>query len=324
MIAAYSPVLVTGAAGFVGAGIVHALIGQGHEVHVLLRSGSDPWRLRPVWSRLTAHTADLMDADAVAAAVARVQPRAVLHLAAHGAYERQSDARAIIQTNILGTYNLLDAASRCTDLRIVVNTGSSSEYGFKTEAMREADRVEPNRFYAVAKAAQTHLVTLLAKRGTVPAVTFRLFSVYGPWEEPTRLIPTLVRRVRAGLPLEMVGPAVARDFVYLDDVTDLLTDFPKLAAASGGVFNLGTGRETTLAEVVEVIQELAGRKVEVRWGAMPARQWDATTWRADPAHAAERLGWVARVPLREGLARTIAWSEHREREDEAGDRRKAA
>jgi nucleoside-diphosphate-sugar epimerase len=173
--------------------------------------------------------------------------------------------------------------------------------------MRETDRLEPNSVYAVAKAAQTHLGTLLAGRLGFGLATFRLFSVYGPWEAPSRLIPTLIRRARAGQPLEMVAPGVARDFVYVDDVLEALLDFPKVAACRGEVFNLGTGVETTLRGVVEAVLELTGSRSEVRWGAMSPRQWDTDRWVADPSRAAGRLGWRPAHALREGLAKTAAW-----------------
>ncbi len=304
--AGWDPVLVTGASGFVGACAVHELVGRGHEVHVLLREPARAWRLAGVRQRLHVHRADLLDAAGTRAIVRDVRPRVVLHLAAHGAYERQGDARAILQTNILGTWNLLESAADHA-VELFVNTGSSSEYGFKAEPMRESDRLEPNSFYAIAKAAQTHLCALLARRSNLATVVLRLFSVYGPWEEPTRLIPTLVRRARAGLPLEMVAPEVARDFVYIDDVLSVLLDFPRLAALRGEVLNLGTGKQTTLREIVAEVTDLLDSRSPVRWGAMTPRQWDANQWSADPAKAARLLGWAPRYSLRQGLYKTAEW-----------------
>jgi nucleoside-diphosphate-sugar epimerase len=312
----WGPVFVTGAAGFVGAGATHALLDLGHEVHVLLRPTSRPWRLRSVWSRLHVHRADLLDPGAVRESVRRARPGVILHLATHGAYEHQADARRIFQTNLLGTYNLLEAAAE-QGARLVVNAGSSSEYGLKTGPMCEVDRLEPNSFYAIAKAAQTHLCAFMSRRASLPVVTFRLFSVYGPWEEPARLVPTLIRRARAELPIEMAAPATARDFIYLEDVVSALLGFPRLAEHAGETFNLGTGQQTTLEEVVCLVLELVGSRSEVRWGVMPARQWDSTAWRADTSLTGRQLGWAPRFSLREGLTRTIAWMAERGDEHEA-------
>jgi dolichol-phosphate mannosyltransferase len=230
----------------------------------------------------------------------------VLHLATHGAYESQADGRTILQTNVLGSYNLLQA---CADngVRLFVNAGSSSEYGLQPEPMYEDMKLSPNSFYAVAKAAQTHLCALFAQRASMAAACFRLFSVYGPWEEPTRLIPTMIRRARAGLQLEMVEPRIARDFVYVQDVVSALIDFPRLAELRGEIINLGTGEETTLSEVVAAVKELLDSSSPVRWAAMAPRQWDSHRWVADPARAAQRLGWAPRHTFRQGLARMARW-----------------
>src|SRR5439155_1231617 len=164
-------------------------------------------------------------------------------------------------------------------------------------------------FYAVGKAAQTHLCRFMARRAAMGVAVFRLFSVYGPWEEPTRLIPTVIRRARAGLPLEMASPRTVRDFVYVADVLDALLDLPAVSRMGGEVINLGTGVETSLEEVVRTVLDLLGSRSEVRWGAMAARHWDSTRWAADPGKAKALLGWEPRHTLQQGLARTAAWME---------------
>ncbi len=300
------PVLVTGGAGFVGCGVVRRLLARGDDVHVFLRGNENAWRLEEVRERLTVHAVDVVDGDAVRRAVLAIAPAAVFHLATHGAYETQSDARRILETNVIGSHNVLEA-SASAGVAVFVNAGSSSEYGYRREPMREDARLDPNRVYAVATAAQTHLATRAARRGAMAVATFRLFSVYGPWEEPTRVIPTLIRRARAGEPLEMAAPETARDFVYLDDVVDALVDVDRVRAVSGEVVNLGTGVESTLRDVVAAVQAAVGARSEVRWGAMPARRWDTDRWQADVTKARDVLGWSPRHSLRDGVARTAAW-----------------
>ena len=224
------------------------------------------------------------------------------HLAAHGAYESQSDVQRILQTNVVGTFNLL-AASVKVGVSAFVSAGSSSEYGFKTEPMRETDRLEPNSFYAVAKAAQTHLCSHVAGREQMGIGVFRLLAVYGPWEGPRRLIPTILRRTRAGLPLEMVAPDVARDFIFIDDVIETLLNFGAVSQLRGAVINLGTGRRRRWrsrdGDTRTVWQRL--RCAGAAW----RRRWDDAAGRRS-GKKKRLLGW-SRHAFRDSLAKTAAW-----------------
>ena len=174
--------------------------------------------------------------------------------------------------------------------------------------MHENLRLEPNSLYAVGKAAGTQLCSWVGRaKAGMATVSFRLFSAYGPWEEPTRLMPTALRRVRAGLPLAMVAPDIARDFIYVEDVLDLMLAFEKLAGIRGEVFNLGSGVQSTLQDVVAAVEHVVGWPAEVRWGGMPPRRWDTTCWRADITRTRRRFGWTPHHSLVQGLAAMAAW-----------------
>jgi nucleoside-diphosphate-sugar epimerase len=153
----------------------------------------------------------------------------------------------------------------------------------------------------VGKAAST-LYAL--ERG---AVVLRLYSVYGPWEEPSRLVPTLLAHGLEGELPPLVSPSVAHDFVHVDDVCEAFVVAAR--AEPGRVYNVGSGRQTTLAEVVETAKRLLGIEAEPQWGSMPDRAWDTGTWVANPRRIRRELGWEARIGLEEGLARTLEWLE---------------
>jgi dolichol-phosphate mannosyltransferase len=277
-------ILVTGAAGFVGANLVRWLLQEGADVTALVRPGGDPWRLAG------------LDVELVEADVRERVPEGfdlVFHLAAHGAYSWQEDEAAIRETNVQGTRNAVRAG------RHVVVAGSSSEYGLKPYAPAEDEPLEPNSAYAAAKAEAT---SLALEDG---AVVLRLYSAYGPWEDPDRLVPTLLARGLEGELPPIVSPTVARDFVHVDDVCSAFL----LAAGAGGgrVYNVGSGRQTTVAEVVELARRLLDLDAEPQWGSMPDRAWDTETWLANPERIRRELGWQARIGLEDGLARTLAW-----------------
>jgi dolichol-phosphate mannosyltransferase len=297
-------VIVSGASGFVGANLARRLLRDGHEVHLLLRPGRPQWRLAGIQADVRALPVDLVDREAVARALAAARADWIFHLAAYGAYSSQVDARRIVETNLIGTMNLLEAGQRA-GFEAFVNTGSSSEYGFKDVAPAETARLEPNSDYAVAKAAATLYCESVARRGDLPISTLRLYSVYGPFEEPTRLIPTLVTRaLRRELP-PLVDPSIARDFVYVDDATEAYVQAARQRAR--GVFNVGTGVQTTLRDLVDLARRLFGVAAEPTWGSMAARGWDTTTWVANPERIRAELGWRAGWSLEAGLVATADW-----------------
>lgn len=302
---------VTGAPGFIGANLCRRLAALGKEVHALCFPESDMWRIHDIGEIVHVHHVDLRDRLKVAEVVRSVRPSVVYHLAAHGAYPFQADKERILESNLLGTWNLLSACN-AVGYKIFVNTGTSSEYGKKTFARREDDLPEPDSFYAATKSCQTTLCQFLARHENAPVVTLRPFSVYGPYEEPSRLIPRLMMAMIEETPIDMVSPHVSRDFVFMDDMLDLYLRVDALKAAIGEVLNVGTGTQTTLEELVRIASDLRGRPIMARWGAMEPRIWDTDTWVADISKLRRTVEWAPKVGVREGLSRCLNWfSAHR-------------
>ena len=297
--------LVTGAAGFVGARLCQVLAQRGYEVHGVVSPSSNTWRLDGQPGTVQ-HVVDLRDFDAVKRTVATIAPTVIYSLAAHGAYPHQTDARRIAETNVLGLTNLLEA-SEAIDYRVLVHAGSSSEYGRKSVPMRETDELIPETVYGVTKAAQSLLCRQWSHQHGRPIVVFRLFSVYGPLEEPTRLIPRLITAMLDEAPLALVSPRTSRDFIFVDDVVEALLKVDRLERLRGAILNLGTGVQTSLADVVAALESIAGKPLRAEWGAMPARPWDTDTWVADTTLLSQALDWTPPTPFRTGLERTLDW-----------------
>src|SRR5687768_6893501 len=147
-------VLITGAAGFIGANLARRMIRDGHQTHLVVSPRGTPWRLEELRGQALLHRLDLTDGERVRQTVEAVRPDWVFHLAAHGAYSWQTDTQAIFQTNLMGTIHLVEAC-QAVGIEAMVNTGSSSEYGWKDHAPAEDEWLEPNSSYAVSKAAAT-------------------------------------------------------------------------------------------------------------------------------------------------------------------------
>ena len=298
--------LITGGTGFVGANLVRRLLADGHEVHLLVRGGHNPWRLEGVLGQVRLHEADLGDAPALGRSLADVRPDWIFHLATHGAYPQQRDVEQIVQTNVAGTINLLEAA-RKAGFEAFVNTGSSSEYGFKDHAPAEEEWLEPNSAYAVTKAAGTLYCSHIARSTGAHVLTLRLYSVFGPFEEPTRLLPQLLARSLSDTLPPLVDPDVARDYIYVGDVSDAFVAAATQTKPAGSVYNIGSGIQTPLRTVVDIVRRLRRMHAEPAWGSMPGRSWDTTTWVADNRKARVDLGWQPKHTLEEGIALMARW-----------------
>jgi nucleoside-diphosphate-sugar epimerase len=297
-------VLVTGGGGFIGARLVRGLIADGHDVHLLLRPGSPAARLASAAGRYARHDADLRDAGAVRAAVRACRPEVVYHVAAHGTLPFQRDRAAVLASNVLGTANLLDALEG-HDYRALVHAGSSSEYGHKDGPMREDDRLDPRTDYAVGKAAATLLVLAEAYRGR-PTAAVRIFSAYGPGENPTRVASYVMGCCLRGEAPKVTGGGQPRDWIYVDDVVALLRAAADAPGARGQVLHAGTARRQTVRDLVDaVVAHCGGRPAE--YGAEPARADEPAAWQADVSRTTARTGWRPRHDLADGVARLWEW-----------------
>jgi dolichol-phosphate mannosyltransferase len=297
-------VVVLGAAGFVGANVVRGLADRRHDVTAFVRPRGDLWRLDGASCRLV--EADLADADGLLARLADLGPTGVISSAAHGAYSTQGDLDRMLEVNVRAVAVVVEWALGAGVP--VLHFGSSSEYGLQPSAPAETARLEPNSWYAVTKAAGTHLICDGVRRG-LQATVLRLYSIYGPWEEPSRLMPTIAAcAARGRLPPSLVTPTIARDFVHVDDVVRLVDRWlrdPGAGGKSAPIVNVGSGVQTDLGELIAMVRETFGIAEEPRWGTMAPRSWDTSAWRADATLARRRFGWRPEVDLRSGLTNLV-------------------
>jgi dolichol-phosphate mannosyltransferase len=299
-------VLITGAGGFVGAYLARRLVELGHDVTAVLRPGGTRWRIEDIAGDLRIAELHLTDREAVGAAIRETRADWIFHFAAHGGYSWEEDFRRIVDSNLLATGYLLEAGAQ-SGFESFVHAGSSSEYGYKDHAPAETEAVDPNSVYAVTKAAATALCRQVAVERDLPVVTLRLYSVYGPWEDSRRLVPTLiVRGLRGELP-PLVSPDTVRDFIYVEDVADAFIRCAVVGVRPGALYNLGSGRQVSIGELVELDRRLLSVSAEPSWGSAAPRRWDTATWVANTSAIERDLGWKPRVGIEEGFSRTIEW-----------------
>lgn len=301
------PILVLGASGFVGANLLKILLRERSDVYGTT-FGPSAWRLEGVPKKSILNV-DLLVPQSVDLLLKEVGPFTVFDLVAFGAYSFERDVARIYETNVSFKVRLLEAL-RERKVHSYIHAGSSSEYGNRADGPTEDTALLPNSHYSVTKSATSGLIYYMGNSMGLRCANLRLYSVYGPLEERSRLIPSLiVEGMRGGYP-PLVDPDVSRDFVYVDDACEAFIDTAlNLTPSSyGESFNIGTGKSTSIGELADMARDLFRLDFAPPFSTMPKREWDNTTvWRADPSRAREELGWSARTTVREGIQQMTEW-----------------
>jgi len=294
--------VVTGGAGFIGSTLVDALLVRGDEVHVVddLSSG----RREQVAGAAPLHVRDI--SEPLADLFADVQPEVVFHLAAQidvrvSVADPVLDARA----NVLGTINVLEAA-RAHGAQVIFASTGGAIYGECAEPAVEHGPRLPLAPYGTSKlAAEEYLATWNRLYGT-SHVALRLGNVYGPRQDPhgeAGVVAIFLSRIRDGQQATIFGDGQqTRDYVYVGDVARA---FVGAVGAAGGVFNVGTGEETSVVELWSACLAAAGAETEAVNA--PARLGELQRSCLDTRKAETELHWRAEVPLAVGLRETWEW-----------------
>lgn len=267
-------ILVVGAHGFIGRTACRELRGAGHEVEAAGRTDCD-----------------VADPGSVGAAVERVQPELIINLAVARDPERYDPV------NARGPVTLACEVKK-RGIRLI-HLASMSEVDPETVPITEASPMTPPSRYGSSKATGTTALLGMAAEGLDVAV-LRCSYVYGPGEPASRLIPTVMRCVAADAPIAVTRPAVARDWLHIDDAARAIVaaaERPEVA----GLFNVAYGVSTSNHEVVEMIGRIMGRKPRVETKAFPDRPWDSSEHAVEVGLAAKSLNWQAEIDLERGL-----------------------
>lgn len=300
------PIVVLGAGGFVGANLFRRILSTRTDVFAVLKK-LPVWRLDDIDQRHMLEV-DVTYAGEMRSLIDSIKPATIFNCVSYGAYSFEAECELIYKTNFLSLLTLVTLV-RDRPMGAIIHAGSSSEYGLNCAGPAESAPALPNSDYAVSKAAAANFISYAGKTLGVPIANLRLYSVFGPYEDSSRLIPNLVAR---GLNKEfppLVNPEISRDFVYVDDVSEAF-----LAAATrltpelyGESFNIGSGRRTTIREAAEAARRIFGIEASPQFGGMSERAWDLSNWFANPAKANDQLGWTAKTSFEDGLRRTANW-----------------
>jgi polyisoprenyl-phosphate glycosyltransferase len=300
------PILVTGASGFIGANLFKTLMVHRQDVFAGVQREKG-WRLADVADERVI-AVDLNDSVSSKNLIDSLAPKTVFDCASYGAYSFEEDSALIYKTNFQSLVDLVSLLS-AHSIAAYIHAGSSSEYGSNATAPKESDRCEPNSHYAVSKVAAATYLRYMGKERKFPVVNLRLYSIYGPLEDSSRLIPNLLRQALVGKLPPFVNPRTSRDFLYVDDVCAafIMAATKMQPEIYGESFNIGSGNKTTIADLAEVTRSVFGVAEEPQYGKMEDRAWDLAEWYSNPEKAKTLLGWEPAYDLKGGLQATANW-----------------
>ena len=326
-------VLLTGAAGFIGASVAARLLRRGDLVVGVdnLSPYYDPALKRarlarlPAQERFVFEQRDVADQAAVASMFRKHQPQAVVHLAAQAGVRHSLDApRSYVDANVVGFLNVLQGVREFGSEHLLYASssavyGGSGQLPFATAGSTD----HPLSLYGATKRANELMAHAYSHLFAVPTTGLRFFTVYGPWGRPDMALFLFTRRILAGEPIDVFNRGEhERDFTYIDDIADGVVralDRPPVGNASWDaarpdpasssapfrLLNLGGGAPVSLSRLIALIEENLGRTAEQRM--LPLQPGDVAATAADIGPMADVCGWRPVTPIAEGVARFVAW-----------------
>jgi len=298
-------VLLTGATGFIGSALLRRLLADGrHEVAALLRPGTDPWRITDLLDRTRRITGALDDLEAARPQVAAFAPEAVLHLAWFGVGNAlRNDTRQV--ANIAATVALVELA-RDLGARHWIGLGSQAEYGPCGGPITEETPTRPTTLYGITKLSAGLLARHLCAEAGMRFAWLRVFSTYGPADDPAWMIPYLILRLLRGERPALTAGEQLWDYLHVDDAAAAIARVLE-APGAAGLFNLGSGTADTIRAIVERVRDRIDPGLPLGFGEVPYRPDQVMRLQADVSRLREATGWTPVVPLGEGLDRTVRW-----------------
>jgi UDP-glucuronate 4-epimerase len=307
-------ILVTGGAGFIGSNFASKCLALGHEVAVLdeFNDFYDPAIKRAnvaaLGKHVVVHEMDIRDADGVLRVVKQGGFDSIVHLAARaGVRPSIQQPRLYIETNILGTYNLLEAAKQAGMPRFIC-ASSSSVYGvLETAPFREdmalTSTISP---YAATKLAGEQFCSNYAHLYGMRTINLRFFTVYGPGQRPDLAIHKFARLISDGESIPVFGDgSTRRDYTYIEDIVQGMLACLTYEGQLCDVFNLGESQTTTLAELIEHLENALGKKAVI--DRQPNQPGDVPLTYADISKAKALLGYAPTTKIAEGIPKFVEW-----------------
>ena len=306
--------IITGGAGFIGSHFAEKALADGHEVTILddfndfYPPAIKESNVRTIAAHVRICRMDIRNGDLVRALFTELKPECVVHFAARaGVRPSIQDPELYLDTNIKGTYHLLEAA-RIAGVSRFILASSSSVYGtIKTTPFHEDmclnQTISP---YATSKLAAEQLCSNYAHLHGIRCISLRFFTVYGPRQRPDLAIHSFARSIFNGTPIRQFGDgSTRRDYTYIDDILQGLTASLSYDGPAYDVFNLGESETTPLSSLISTIENTLGRKALIE--RLPEQPGDVPVTFADISKAQKLLNYQPRTKISEGIPQFVDW-----------------
>jgi UDP-glucuronate 4-epimerase len=312
-------IIVTGAAGFIGAALAKALLVRGDEVigidsinayydRALKDARLSDLRL---YDRFTFHQQDLAQTDAALALIASIKPDIIIHLAAQAGVRASAEVPFdYVASNLVGHMTVLEAARRLPDLQQLVYASSSSVYGNRTDGkFCETDRVDtPTSLYAATKRADELMSQVYCGSYNVAATGLRFFTVYGPAGRPDMAYFMFAENIVAGKPITVFDDGtLKRDFTFIDDIVSGIIAVADTPPARGQhrIYNIGNDNPETVMALVQALEAALGQKAIIETAPKPSYDVAMTAANIDAMKA--DFGWTPTTSLHDGIMAFGTW-----------------
>ena len=298
-----TPVLVTGATGFIGRHLVDALIKEKADISVISRK-------KVLLNRkINIYVGDLTDPKFISKVVKEVKPKKIFHLAAIVNPSRDiSILDEIFKINFFGTVNLLNSLKNVDYDSFILNS-TAEVYGNSKMPFKEDMLLSPLSPYSLSKASAEIFCNILYKNNGYPITILRLFLVYGPGQKSNRFLPQLLTALLKNKKFSMTKGQQKRDYIFIDDVIEALIKSSLIKQASGETINICSGKQFSIKSIATKIATMLNAKTLIKYN-LPYRKNEQWNYCGDGTKAKKILNWNPRTDIDAGLEKTIRWYKH--------------
>ncbi|PGS36360.1 CDP-abequose synthase [Bacillus thuringiensis] len=298
--------LITGGYGFIGSHLARRLLNLQARIVLFIRTPSNFWRLKDIIKNIETYEIDIRDRKQVQDAIKKVNPDYIFHLAAYGVNSAHTDYMHAIETNIIGTCNIIQAA-KLVNCKKIINFGSSSEYGNKMEPIHENMLLTPVDIYGSTKAAATILAHQIASENSINLITLRPFGIFGESEEPHKIFSYIILQVLQNKDVNLTFCNQLRDYCYIENIIDACILAVENTTVQNEIFNIGSGTIYPLKHYVELLFKHLKTNSRPNYGAIPSRTNERWVPEADVQKIKNSLSWEPRINIEEGIIKTVNW-----------------